>query len=159
MVGRLTLIGLVFTALLCAASLHGCHRDTEQERIRKIIQKVQKAAEKKDIRTILAHLSQTYADPQGNNRNGIKDLLLVYFFRYPTVAVFITDLEISVKSPSASATFQAVLTGNQKNGTGTVIPESLGLYRFEVKFILENGEWKVVSAQWQRLGDAPAQQS
>ncbi len=156
MINRWLLVALIFFALAFAALAPACRSDTEQERIRKVIQKIEKAAEEKDVRHILDQMSRMYADPQGNNRDGIKDLLLIYFFRYPAVSVYITGLEISIDGTAGSAKFQSVLSGEKAGGAiRDILPEALGVYAFEVTFMQEKGEWKVVSAKWERLGDAP----
>ncbi len=156
MINRWLLTAMFFFALAFIALAPACRRDTEQERIKKVIQKIQKAAEEKDVRSILDQVSRTYADPQGNNRDGIKDLLLIYFFRYPAVSVYITGLEISIDGTAGSAKFQTVLSGKKSEGAiRDILPEALGVYGFEVTFMQEKGEWKVMSAKWERLGDAP----
>jgi hypothetical protein len=33
------------------------------------------------------------------------------------------------------------------------LPESLGVYAFEVLLKKESGDWKVISAKWERVGD------
>ncbi|HET6364035.1 MAG TPA: hypothetical protein VFG02_03215, partial [Nitrospirota bacterium] len=64
-------------------------RDTEQTKVRKIITDVQRAAEEKDIRTILGHLSRTYRDPQGYDYNGILNFCnnaLKWYWFYEIIA-------------------------------------------------------------------------
>src|SRR5574341_472089 len=92
------------------AVVPGCHKDTEQDKVRKVITSVQKAAEEKDVKKILASLSKTYRDPRGYDYDSIKGLLLGYFFRHQKVHVYIPDIVISVESASGKAEFQAVLT-------------------------------------------------
>jgi hypothetical protein len=132
-----------------------CHKETEEDKVRRVITDVQKSAEEKRIMSILEHISKTYQDPQGNNYDGIKGLLTFYFFQHQKVSVFIPDIEIVVTGPTAKATFQAILTGR---GTGeaaatAVLPEALGAYSFEVHFKQEEGRWKATSATWERPGE------
>ncbi len=136
--------------------LAGCHRTTDQDRIKQVVVDVQKAAEEKNIKKITSSLSKTYSDPQGFTYDTIKGYLLGYFFRHQTVHVYITNLEAAAELNAGSAAFQAVLTGG--DGTGTVadvLPGSLGLYSFEVTFRKEDDSWKVTSARWSRVGDEP----
>jgi hypothetical protein len=135
------------------AVVPGCHRETEQDKVKKVITGVQKAAEEKDVRTILTSLSKTYRDPQGNDYDSIKGLLLGYFFRHQKVHVYIPDIVITVEGASAKAEFQAVLTGGQGGSAAGMVPESLGMYAFEVSLRKEEKEWKVVSARWSRVGE------
>ncbi len=137
--------------------LISCHKPTEADKVKKIITEMQEAAEEKGIGKIAGRLSKTYRDTRGYDYEGIKGLLAYYFFRHRKVSVYIQDLDVSVTDASAKAVFHAVLSG----GAGTesvkdLLPEALGAYSFDVSFIKESGEWKVVSAKWERVGDVPA---
>jgi hypothetical protein len=43
----------------------GCHKESEQDRIKKVITDIQTATEKKDVKKILNNLSKNNSDPQG----------------------------------------------------------------------------------------------
>jgi len=131
----------------------GCHKDTEQEKVKKIIVGVQTAAEKKDIKKIITRLSKNYKDPQGYDYDTIKGMLLGYFFRHQKIHVYITNLDITVQDSAARALFQAVLSGGNKvESVGDILPERLGMYSFEVSLHKEPDEWKVTSAKWDQVG-------
>ncbi len=143
---------LIVIPLLLGSALASCHTDTENERITKVITSTQKAAENKEIKKVLSSLSKTYRDPQGNDYQGIKDLLLFYFFRHQKISVLLSDLDINIQTARATAGFQAVLSGRNAS-SGGILPEALGAYRFEVTLTKEAGEWKITSAKWERFGD------
>ena len=146
-------IRITAAALIILFLLPACHKDTEQDRVKKIVTEIQKAAGEKEVKTVLGHLSKTYRDPQGYDYDGIKGLLLYYFFRHQKVSVFIPSLDTTVAGSSAKAVFQAVLSGGNKvESPGDVIPEALGMYDFDVSLEKESGEWKVTSAVWERSG-------
>jgi len=143
--------------LLVFLLLSACHQDTEQDKVKNVITEIRKAGEEKDVKTVLGHLSKTYRDPQGYDYDGIKGLLLYYFFRHQKVSAFIPNLDITVAGSSAKAVFQAVLSGGNKVGSpGDLIPEALGMYDFDVSFAKESGEWKVTSAVWKKAGEGPS---
>jgi hypothetical protein len=134
-------------------SMPACPKESEQDRVKKAIAAVQKAAEEKDIRKIIDSLSKSYRDPEGNDYNSIKGLLLAYFFRHQKIHVFIPDIAVNIEDSHARAVFQAVLTGGSKTEAVTdIFPESMGMYEFDVSLAKEFGDWKVTSAQWDRLG-------
>ena len=141
-----------FTIIAAAGCLFafvpGCHQETEQDKVKKVITSVEKAAEERDVKEIITSLSRTYRDSQGNDYDSIKGFILGYFFRYQKVHVYIPDIVISVEGASATAEFQAVLTGSP-SGSATM----LGMYAFEVSLRKEEKEWKVVSASWKRVGE------
>jgi len=143
----LVLVGLAVTT-------PGCQKETEQDKVKKVITDIQKSVEEKDIRKIVNKLSKSYNDPQGLDYNAIKGLLLGYFYQHPKISAYVTDLEITLETTTAKALFQAVLTGGNKTGSAAdLIPESLGVYAFEILLNKEQGDWKVVSAKWKRAGN------
>ena len=142
---------LIFVIMLIA---FGCHKETEQDKIKKVITEIQTAAEKKDIKKIVNNIAKTYNDPQGYNYEKIKGLLIGYFLQYPKISAYITNLEISVENTSAEAVFQTVLTSGNKTGSASdVIPQSLGVWDFDVSLKKESNGWKVTSAKWEQVGN------
>lgn len=145
-------ICMTIAAIFC---LPNCHKETEEEKIKNLIAGIQKAAGEKDTRTVLGYLSKTYHDPQGNNYDGIKGLLLFYFMRHQQVHVYVPNLDISIENNAAKSSFQAVLTGAGEDAEAAkrLLPESLGVYDFSVFLQKESGEWKITSAKWERMGE------
>ena len=134
--------------------LSACTKETEEDKVKKVITSVQEAAEEKKISAVLEHISKTYRDPQGNDYNGIKGLLAFYFFRHQKVSVYMPNIDIVVTSPTAKAIFQAILTGRGSGeAAGGILPEALGAYNFEVVLHKEDNQWKVTSAKWERAGE------
>lgn len=131
-------------------TMAGCHKETDEQKIKKIVTDIQTAAEAKDVKGIINHISKTYKDPQGFNYETIKGLLVGYFLQYPKVSVYINNLEISVENSSARAEFQTILTSGNKTGSiKDIVPQSLGMYDFNISLIKESDGWKVISAKWE----------
>ncbi len=148
-------IVITIAVVLC---LTNCHKETEDDKIKNMIADIQKVAGEKDTRAVLGHLSKTYFDPQGNDYNGVKGLLVFYFMRHRQVHVYVPNLDISVENNAAQASFQAVLTGagDVAETDRGLLPEALGVYNFNVVLQNESGEWKITSAKWVRMGEGPA---
>jgi ketosteroid isomerase-like protein len=152
-----TLRPVLMIVLVLMPLADGCSKETEEDRVKKVITSVQKAAEEKKISAVLDHVSKNYLDPQGNDYNGIKGLLAFYFFRHQKVSVYMPNVDIVVTGQTAKAQFQAILTGRGTGeSAGGVLPEALGAYTFDVLFNKENGQWRVTSAKWERAGEGTA---
>ena len=148
---RFVTILLIF---VIAITVLGCHKQTEQDKVKKVITDIQAAAQEKDVKKIINNLTKTYNDPQGYNYETIKGLLIGYFLQYPKISAYITNLEISIENTSAKAVFQTVLTSGNKTGSASdVIPQSLGMYDFDVSLKKESNGWKVTSAKWEQAGN------
>jgi hypothetical protein len=116
---------------------------------------IQKGVQDKELKAVLSHLSEKYRDQQGHDRESVKGLLLYYFLQHRHISVLLTNIDISIDGSSAVARFQAILTGRTGTGAGTVLPEAMNAFRFEVSFARESDVWKVTSAKWERFGDPP----
>ena len=146
LVRRVVTILFIFVIII---TVLGCHRETEQDKVKKVITDIQKAAEEKDTGEIMDHISKTYSDTQGLNHETIKKMLQGYFFIYPKISAYITNLDISVENTSARVMFHAVLTSANKSGSVTdIIPRSLGMYDFDVSLKKVSDDWKISSAAW-----------
>ena len=131
----------------------GCHRETDQDRVEKVVMDIKKYTQEKNVRKIMSNLSKAYTDPQGFDHEAIKGLLMGYFYQHPKISVYLTNLEISIQDTSARVTLQAILSGGSKTGSATdLIPESLGMYFLDISLKKESDEWKVYSAKWERAG-------
>lgn len=133
-------------------TIGACAKESEEDKVKKVVTSVQQAAEEKKIKAIQEHLSRSYRDPKGYDYDGIKGLLAFYFFRHKTVSVYLSGLEATVNGPQATARFQAVLTAKGIDGESAsiILPDALGAYNFDVSLRKEEGEWKIVSATWER---------
>lgn len=146
-------VTIILTAVLLVLPL-SCQKKSEEYRVQKIVTFIHDAAEEKKIASILEYISASYSDPQGNDYEGVKGLLAYYFFRHQRVSVYIPGIDASVRGSTARASFQTVLTGADSSVSG-VLPESLGVYDFDISLTREEGEWKVVSATWTKTGAGP----
>jgi len=147
-------IAALFLLFVLSISTLGCHKETEQDKVKKVITDIQKGAEDKSVKKIINNLSKTYSDPQGYTYETIKGPLLGYFYQHPAISAYITNLEISVPDTFAKAAFQAILTGGGKTASpADLIPDSLGIYAFVVELKKEPDGWKVTSATWVRVGE------
>ena len=150
-------IRFLFIVLFIIPLLSACLKDTEENKVKKIVTNVKEAAEEKKINAVLEHISKSYSDPQGNDYNGIKGILAYNFFRHQKVFIYIPDIDVAVDGLTAQVLFQAVMT---ERSSGDMLPEALGVYNFEVNLSKEHGTWMITSAKWKHAGDAivPPQQ-
>lgn len=149
---RLSPIVVIALSILILVALFGCRKESEEETIKNILTGIQTAAEEKSTSSIMKHVSENYKDPQGTTHDSLKKLLSSYFLIYPKISVHLNYIQVSVSGASASARFQALLTSGQRKGSiSDVIPDSLGVYRFNVSLEKQSGLWKIISANWESV--------
>jgi hypothetical protein len=145
---------ITFFLLILLFSIPACHKTSDEEKIRAIIAKIQEAAEEKESSNIMEHISLDYSDAQGFGYETLKRTLRGYFLRFPRISAFINKRDITIEGESAKVTLQAILTSGRATGSVTdAIPESLGVYIFNVSLKKDSTDWKIVSATWKRVGE------
>jgi len=143
------IILLTLTWTSCAKSI------SEEDRLKAIVNEVAEAAQKKDIDGIRRHISKSYKDPEGNDYDSVRRLLLYHFIRAETVSIFMRSVDADIKGDTALVTANVILVrGKEVKSIKDIIPESTAGYRFEMIFKKENKDWKAVSGIWQNVGAA-----
>ncbi len=147
-----------FPALALALSLPfllwACSKgESEEDRIREIVQDVAESARVKDLKGIMKHVSRDYNDESGNDYKGLKGMIFYQFFRTEKVGVFVRGVEVEVQGEKALVDAKLFLVrGREIEKVEDIIPEEASGYRFSVVFRKEDGEWKALSANWDRVG-------
>ncbi len=152
-VRRFQKTGAALVVVLSALALIACTTKTDDDRVRAVINDVQKAAEDRDVKEALSHVDTNYRDPAGNDYQAVKGMMLYYFFRHQKLSIIVSNLEIVVDGTSASARFEAILSG-RTGSAGDILPDALSAYRFDVSFRNDRGDWKIISARWAPWGEA-----
>jgi hypothetical protein len=149
---------ILLAVIVMAGGIAACSRETEEDKVRKVITSVQKAVGEKKVTAILEHVSRAYRDPQGNDYDGIKGIFAFYFLRHRAVSVSIPAIDITVTNDMARAVFQAIVTGKDGGdaANATILPDALGVYQFNVVLRKEGEAWQALSATWDRLGEGPS---
>ncbi|MBN1882251.1 MAG: nuclear transport factor 2 family protein [Deltaproteobacteria bacterium] len=143
----LLVASIMLSVVSCRKSL------SDEDLIRGIIESAARAAVEKDIKGVTEHVSDSYKDEYGNDRDALKGLLFVYFRQYDRINVYIRDTEITVEGDRAEAAVKVVFTGGETlEEIGDVVPSSGGGYLLEIKLEREDGEWKAVRSRWTDIG-------
>jgi hypothetical protein len=119
--------------------------------VRRTLGAIEAAARARDVAALREHLSDDYADPQGNDERTVSRLAAVHFLGHESVHTLTRIQRLELPEPGR-AEVEAVVAM-----AGTAIPDaealalvSADLYRFEVTLREEEPEtWRVVSATWQ----------
>ncbi|MEE9613958.1 MAG: nuclear transport factor 2 family protein [Thermodesulfobacteriota bacterium] len=125
----------------------GCSKPmTEEDRVRAAVNGIAEAMEAKDLKAAIRYFSDDYNDEAGNDRSGIKGVLFHQIMRPGKLSVFVRGLEVKVEGSRALVDCKAALV------RGDAIPDESAGYRFSVVFRKEDGDWKALSAKWERVG-------
>ena len=118
----------------------------EKDPVVATLNEVTEAAEDRDAEEVMKYVASSYAD-----RSEVQELLRRYFFAYRTIDVSVQQLESNHSTDSGAATFRVDFLGVPKEigGLDQVMPRT-AVYRFDLDFIVESGQWKISAAEWRQ---------
>jgi len=141
----------IILSLLAAGMLvlSGCGDSTSPEdQIRAVVAAAEKAAEERDLSDVMALVSDDYQDPRGQSKKDISDLMRGFFILNQSVHL-ITRVE-DVKFPSDEVAKARVVVGMLGRQSQEDWSFAADVYTFDITLILENGNWQLQRADWNR---------
>jgi hypothetical protein len=138
--GRAWLGVVVMLAALCA-----CTRTTPEQRLRDTVASLQAAIQARDTGDIREVLADDFVGAEGLDREGAVRMAQAMFLRHREIGVTMAGpLQVRMQPGHASVRFEAALTG----GSGSVLPDAARLYSVETGWRLDDGNWRLTSADW-----------
>lgn len=130
-------------------------RQTDEQRLRWIVDHIAEVSEKKDIKEMRKWLSKSYLDDRGRDYEKINKYLLGYYIRSGSYNAYVLAKDVTVdrgtEPLTASMTVRAVLTrGPKVLKVVDIVPEAAEALTFWLEFRKED-EWRLTSAKWKRL--------
>ena len=142
---RLALIGVLFSMVACSRP------DSPEHRIRALIAAAEQAIEKREVGEVRGYISENYRDEDARDRRAIDGLLRLYVLRQQTIHL-LTVID-SVETPQAGrgeAVVYVAMAGRPIASAAELAALRADLFRFELGFKEEDGDWRVVRAAWRR---------
>ena len=141
---RTATIVVVVVALFTA-----CKRTGPEQQLRQDVAQVQAGVQARDISSIRGALADDFVGPDGMDRNAAIRLAQVMYLQNQRISAVFGPLEVtllpSAANPDhATVSFSAALTG----GSGGVLPDSARVYQVRTGWRLQDGDWRVTSADW-----------
>ena len=134
------------TLFLVCGVLPGCSEPpSDDTRLRQAIAAMEKAAEAKAIRPILAFLADDFLGNKVYRKANIGGMLLLHFRQNQHIHVYVHIVKIEVKGETAKLQCQVVLAGRDEK----IIPKQARILVIDSDWQKRDGEWKVVRASWQ----------
>ena len=142
----LCIIGIVILTLAAC----GGPASAPEEQLRAWVTAGAEAAKDKNRRELVSMVSESYADPRGNGRDDIDNLLRVYFLRRQKIALLTSIDQITVYDDTAA---KIQMTVGMAGMNDSVLGLSADAYRFELELEKDTDEWQLISARWGELGE------
>jgi hypothetical protein len=125
-------------------ALAACARTPPEQAVREAVAAVEAAIETGEPRRLHGWLAEDFVGPGGMDRAGARQLAQASLLRYRELSVVLGPVEVTVDGTHAQASFTAAVTG----GSGRVLPDAGRIYDVRTGWRLEDGEWRLLSAEW-----------
>jgi len=137
-------ITMMVAGLFCA----GCAGDPDQAALEATIAAAQAAAEEGEMGEVISIVAEDFVGQGGSyDRLLLRRMLLAIRLRHSDVSVSRVSTEYEVDPAFATVKMKLLLTG----GTG-VLPETGRLMSLETRWRVEDGQWRLTTAQWDGIG-------
>lgn len=129
---------------LCALLLAGCRGEPTEEALRGTIAAMAEAGEARDAAGVVEHLAEDFAGPGAMDRDRMRRTLALAWLRDREVGVALGPIDVELMGDRARAEFTVATRG----GAGW-LPDRAQVYRVTTGWRLDDGEWKLISADWE----------
>ena len=134
--------------------LTACGNDgqTPEERVRSSIDAMVQAVEEGSPRQVGEWLHPDYRDERHSDRRSALASLLWYTRQHRDIYLFtlIRDLRVDASAGEAQGIVFVAMAGVPLESIQAIVSVNADLYRFDVDWRLDDGEWRVFSSRWRR---------
>ena len=136
---------LIALALACSSP-----SDTPQDRVRAVLAALEAGAQARDAGAMKEHVSETYADPQGNDKRAIAGLVSFHLLRNRSVYLLTRVGDVTLAEPGrARVEVLVAMAGTPIPTAAELAGVRADLYRFDLELREEGDrEWRVAAAEW-----------
>lgn len=139
-------------AVVSAICMQGCSADkSADELFRETLTLMEQAAQQKDVKAFMHHVSKNYQDSQARSWQDIRRIAQIYFLRNKTVHIYKHVTRLDIIDDSAEAIVLVAMAGQPIDSVESLINIRAELMRFKVQFEFDGG-WRVRWAEWKPAG-------
>jgi hypothetical protein len=136
---------------LAAVGAGGCGSEpqTPEDEVRQLLVELEEAAEAGDVSAVKDHVSASYEDASGHDREALGAFLTFQVLRHGSRHLLVRVRDVALRDDGRAT----VLLHAGLAGTGGAAALSADVYEVEMDLVREDGTWRLVWAAWKR---APA---
>ena len=137
-------------ATLVAAFAAACSQPaTPEARVRAVLSDLEVAAEARDVAAMKRHVSETYRDARGQDRQAAAGLLTLHFLQNRAVHLLTrVDEVVAPEGGPANASVLVAMAGSPIPSSAALPGLRADLYHFAFELREEDGAYRITSASW-----------
>ena len=140
---RHAVLGLCLLALACA------DRTPPEEHVREVLAALEEGAQQRDAGAMKEHISESYSDGHGNDKRAATQLVAFHLLQNQSVHLLTRVQSVEIAAPGeARAEVLVAMAGTPIESPEALLSLRADLYRFDLAFAEEDGDWRVRSAEW-----------
>jgi len=142
------LICIITWTLLSACSSQSPHSPEEQ--VRHTLAAIEAAAEERSLSDIMQYVSRNYRDHEGRSIDEIKRTAQIYLLSRQNIHIFTRISSIEIDDKLATVELSAAMAGTAAALASEELRLRADTHRFSLVLALEEDNWRLTSASWQR---------
>jgi uncharacterized protein YqgV (UPF0045/DUF77 family) len=131
-------------AWVLVIGLTGCAVEPAEQRLQAAVTGLQTAIEAREVRNAMDFIAEDFVGTGTLDREGVRSMLRVQVLRHAQLGLTLGPMQTELTGDRATVRFTAVATG----GSGALMPESARVWEVETGWRDDDGEWRLISAQW-----------
>ena len=131
--------------LVLVIALAACAVEPAEQRLQAAVSGLQAAIEAREVGNAMDFIADDFVGTGTLDREGVRNLLRLQVLRHAQLGVTLGPMQSELLGDRATVRFTAVATG----GSGAFIPESARVWAVETGWRDDDGEWRLISAQWE----------
>lgn len=141
------LLGLILVVTACADD-----PGTPEAQVRAVIESAREAAEEQSTRGVMRHVSERYRDDDGRDKTDLRNRLRLYLMQQESLSLAITIESVELRTAArAEARMEVELAGSAAERLRSMSGVGSRPLHLTASFDLEeDGEWRVIRAEWSR---------
>ncbi len=138
-------------SLLCtiAIAVVSCHKWTEEDAVREVIDSLIRLAEQKDLEGMLMPFAENFVDFEGRDKEKLRSLLRGYFGSRTGIVVHRLSGRVTLfEEGNAEYETEVALSSGGAEALRRLVRISPDIYRIRIELIKEGGGWQISYAEW-----------
>ena len=140
---------LAACAAAASLALACSEAETPEQRVRAVLAALEESAQQRDAGAIKQHVSDAYSDGNGNDKRAAIQLVAFHLLRNQSVHLLTRVQSLEIPAPAeAQASVLVAMAGTPIEGPEALLALRADLYRFDLSFREEDGDWRIRSASY-----------
>jgi hypothetical protein len=155
--GVMRALRLLAPLLLVLPLLYACGggRTTPEEQVRQLLDSGEQSVESRSLSAVAPLLSESFSGTAAEDKQAVMRLLAGYFVTHQSIHLLTQVSRLELTGPGdeqrqAEVTLFVAVAGQPLTSSSQLLSIRADLIRLELMLILEQDEWRVVSADWRR---------